>query len=168
MYDRFLNTSLIINVLQGQHDLFVTMHDIFSLPYSLTLSAPTLRNGQTHSNNSSQQSTNILGCVWPFCGVGAERVKYSLFSWYEQLCTNTLETRKHRSPETIELGTVRICFSKKLSIPRVELRHACSSDSKRRVMNLVSRETYNFRSELACIIFIFSASVTKIKICDYL
>ena len=43
----------------------------------LTLQAPTPQNVQTHSNK----------CVWPFCGVGAKRVKYILSKlvWQEVL-----------------------------------------------------------------------------------
>ena len=37
----------------------------------LTLSAPTLQNGQTHSNNLSAVVDESFECVWPFCGIGA-------------------------------------------------------------------------------------------------
>ena len=40
----------------------------------LTLKAPTPQNGQTHSNNSSTTADKLFEWVWPFCGVGAERV----------------------------------------------------------------------------------------------
>ena len=40
----------------------------------LTLKAPTPQNGQTHSNNSSATADKLFEWVWPFCGVGAERV----------------------------------------------------------------------------------------------
>ena len=36
---------------------------------------PTLQNGQTHSNNSSAVADRLFECVWPFCGIGALRVK---------------------------------------------------------------------------------------------
>ena len=44
----------------------------------LTLQAPTPQNGQTHSNNSSAIAI-FFECVWPFCGVGAWRVKGNFF-----------------------------------------------------------------------------------------
>ena len=49
--------------------------DIIGIPNShLTISAPTPQNGQTHSNNLSAIADELFECVWPFCGVGAERV----------------------------------------------------------------------------------------------
>ena len=42
-----------------------------------TLKAPTPKNGQTHSNNSSEIADELFGCVWLFCGAGALRVKFS-------------------------------------------------------------------------------------------
>ena len=36
---------------------------------------PTLQNGQTHSNNSSGVADKLFECVWPFCGIGALRVR---------------------------------------------------------------------------------------------
>ena len=44
----------------------------------LTLQVPTPQNGQTHSNNSSAIAI-FFECVWPFCGVGAWRVKGNFF-----------------------------------------------------------------------------------------
>ena len=44
---------------------------------------PTPLNGQTHSNNLSAVAKELIECVWPFCGVGAERVKK-----YDQLKSN--------------------------------------------------------------------------------
>ena len=44
----------------------------------LTLSAPTPQNGQTHSNNSSVTANEFFERVWPFCGVGAWRVRFIL------------------------------------------------------------------------------------------
>ena len=41
----------------------------------LTLQAPTPQNGQTHSNKSSATADDLFECVWPFCRVGAYRVK---------------------------------------------------------------------------------------------
>ena len=38
---------------------------------NITLSAPTLQNGQTQSNNTSAIAEELFECVWPFCGVGA-------------------------------------------------------------------------------------------------
>ena len=38
---------------------------------------PTPQNGQTHSKNSSATADELLKSVWPFCGVGAERVKFA-------------------------------------------------------------------------------------------
>ena len=32
-------------------------------------------NGQIHSNNLSAAAGELFECVWPFCAVGAERVK---------------------------------------------------------------------------------------------
>ena len=43
--------------------------------YGLTLYTPTSQNGQKHSNNSSAVADKFFECVWPFCGVGAYRVK---------------------------------------------------------------------------------------------
>ena len=37
---------------------------------SLTYSAPTPQNGETHSNNSSAVADELFECVWPFCVVG--------------------------------------------------------------------------------------------------
>ena len=34
------------------------------------------QNGQTHSHNSSSKADKLIECVWPFCGVGAQRVKW--------------------------------------------------------------------------------------------
>ena len=39
-----------------------------------TLSAPTPHNGQTNSNNLSATAGKLFECIWPFFGVGAERV----------------------------------------------------------------------------------------------
>ena len=36
---------------------------------------PTLKNSQTHSNNSSAICNELFECVSPHCGVGAQRVK---------------------------------------------------------------------------------------------
>ena len=41
----------------------------------LALEAPTPQKGQTHSNDSSTVVDELFECVWPFCGVGAWRVK---------------------------------------------------------------------------------------------
>ena len=41
----------------------------------LTHQAPTPQNGQTHSNNSSATADDLFECIWPFCMVGAYRVK---------------------------------------------------------------------------------------------
>ena len=38
--------------------------------FLLTLYAPTLQNGQTHSNNSSATADELFKCVWLFCEVG--------------------------------------------------------------------------------------------------
>ena len=46
----------------------------------LTFSEPTLRNGQTHSNNSSAVTAELFEFVWPFCGVGAEKLKYAILN----------------------------------------------------------------------------------------
>ena len=35
----------------------------------LTLEAPTLQNGQTHSKNLSAVADELFECVWPFCGI---------------------------------------------------------------------------------------------------
>ena len=45
----------------------------------LTFEVPIQQNGQTHSNNSSAVAAvdNFFKYVWPFCGVGASRVKVS-------------------------------------------------------------------------------------------
>ena len=40
-----------------------------------TLWVPTPQNGQTRSNNSLVEADELFECVWPFCVVGAERVK---------------------------------------------------------------------------------------------
>ena len=37
----------------------------------LTLLAPTLKNGQTHTNNSSAIAEELFECVWSFWGAGA-------------------------------------------------------------------------------------------------
>ena len=36
---------------------------------------PTPQNGQKRSNKSSAFVDEFFECVWPFCGVGAQRVK---------------------------------------------------------------------------------------------
>ena len=36
-----------------------------------TFSAPIPQNGQAHSNNADE----LFECVWPYFGIGAERVK---------------------------------------------------------------------------------------------
>ena len=36
------------------------------------------QNGQTHSNDYLTKADELFKCVWPFCGVGAERVKQHL------------------------------------------------------------------------------------------
>ena len=55
----------------------------FSLTIQMTLSkiiwiltpyAPTPQTGQTYSNNSSVTAAELFKCVWPFYGVGAQRV----------------------------------------------------------------------------------------------
>ena len=46
----------------------------------LTLSEPTLRNGQTHANNSLAVADELFEFVWPFCGVGAEKLKYAILN----------------------------------------------------------------------------------------
>ena len=46
----------------------------------LTFSVPTPRNGQTHSNNSSAVTAELFEFVWPFCGVGAEKLKYAILN----------------------------------------------------------------------------------------
>ena len=46
---------------------------------NLTVSAPTLQYGHTHSNNSSAIADEFLECVWPFCGISAKRVKFAYF-----------------------------------------------------------------------------------------
>ena len=46
----------------------------------LTLSAPTLQNGQTHSNNSSAVADELFECVWPFCEIGALRVNIPIIN----------------------------------------------------------------------------------------
>ena len=33
------------------------------------------KNGQTHSNNSSATANEFFECAWPFCEVGASRIK---------------------------------------------------------------------------------------------
>ena len=40
-------------------------HDLAVLTYY----APTLQNGQTHSNNSSAKVDELFECVWLFCGL---------------------------------------------------------------------------------------------------
>ena len=40
-----------------------------------TLSTPTPQNGQTQSNKLSAVTDELFECVWPFCGVGAWRIK---------------------------------------------------------------------------------------------
>ena len=40
------------------------------LKESLSLQAPVLQNGQTHSNNSLTTADEFFECVWLFCGVG--------------------------------------------------------------------------------------------------
>ena len=46
----------------------------------LTLSEPTPRNGQTHANNSLAVADELFEFVWPFCGVGAEKLKYAILN----------------------------------------------------------------------------------------
>ena len=41
----------------------------------LILYGATPQNGQAHSNNSAAVADELFECVWPFCGVGALRVK---------------------------------------------------------------------------------------------
>ena len=41
----------------------------------LTLSTPNLQNGQTHSKICREIADKLFECVWPFCGIGAYRVK---------------------------------------------------------------------------------------------
>ena len=54
---------------------------------NLTVSAPALQDGHTHSNNSSAIAGEFFECVWPFYGVSAERVKcVYFFSW--SFCLN--------------------------------------------------------------------------------
>ena len=33
------------------------------------------QNGQTHSNNSLVTADELFECAWPFCAVGAQRIK---------------------------------------------------------------------------------------------
>ena len=65
----------------------------------LTLLAPTLRNGQTHSYNLSAIAGELFECVWPFCGVGAYRVKFSLIQHpdllYGQIYINKSQQYRH-------------------------------------------------------------------------
>ena len=42
---------------------------------NLTLSAPTPQIGHTHSNNLLAKTDELFECVWPYCGVGAKKVK---------------------------------------------------------------------------------------------
>ena len=44
----------------------------------LTLQAPTPQNDQTHSYNLSAKAGELFECIWPFCGVGAQRVQTML------------------------------------------------------------------------------------------
>ena len=51
------------------HVLLFTSH--LQLIFPSTLWAWISQNGQTHSNILSAKADELLGCVWPLCGVGA-------------------------------------------------------------------------------------------------
>ena len=53
---------------------------------------PTQQNGQTRSDNSLAQAD--FECVWPFCGVGAQRVKMTikLVESYSITCSTKILT----------------------------------------------------------------------------
>ena len=42
---------------------------------NLTFQAPIPQNGKTHLNSSLATADELFESVWPFCGVGAQRVK---------------------------------------------------------------------------------------------
>ena len=46
---------------------------------------PAPQNGQTHSNNSLAKADKVFECVWPFCGVGAQRFNISWFFLYVRI-----------------------------------------------------------------------------------
>ena len=52
----------------------------------LTLKAPIPQNGHTHSNNLSASADELFECVWPFCAVGAQRVKANAIHFIVNLC----------------------------------------------------------------------------------
>lgn len=49
---------------------------------NLTVSAPTLQYGHTHSNNSSAIADELFEWIWPpFCVVGTLRANFSDLIW---------------------------------------------------------------------------------------
>ena len=60
-----IRKSIFVRVLISFLDL------INSLWLKLALQAPTLQNGQTHSNNLLAVSHELFECVWSFFGIGA-------------------------------------------------------------------------------------------------
>ena len=74
----------------------------------LTLSAPTLQNGQTHSNNSMVFDDELFECVSPFCGIGALKAKNQFLVFFG----NILHCEKYRNftwfpgVEILQKGTV--------------------------------------------------------------
>ena len=66
---------------------------------TLTLKAPTPQNGQIHSINSSAAADELFECVWPFCRVGASKVKCEYRSFSRTTITN--ESKPDISPKYV-------------------------------------------------------------------
>ena len=84
---------------------------------TLTLSASIPQNGLTHSNNSSANCDELFETIWPFCEIGAKRVKVieqknvivTLWQWrmsiasYNYLKTKFVKVRNKTISNVIKL-----------------------------------------------------------------
>ena len=55
----------------------ISLVEVLVFAKYLTLQVSSPQNGQTHSKNSSGVAEELLECVWLFCAVGAQRVKFN-------------------------------------------------------------------------------------------